>query len=165
MRYLPNTKTSQAGTTLIVAMIILLVLTILGVTTMNTTSLQERMAHNTQETNRAFNAAETGLETAFSNMANFSLATSNANSGTLNAGAYTSGANFTTTFRQCTPPQRSPVGCDVDNCGAWHFDTQSTGFSDATDPGGGADLVQQPNSAQVVLNGGFFQYWIPCPGS
>ena len=54
----------QSGAVLIVAMIILVILTLLGVTAMNTTSLQERIASNTQEQVHAFQAAETGLNQA-----------------------------------------------------------------------------------------------------
>ena len=42
----------QSGAVLVIAMIMLLVLTLLGVTAMNTTSMQERMAANSQELNR-----------------------------------------------------------------------------------------------------------------
>ena len=57
-------RTRQSGAVLIVAMIILVVLTLLGVTAMNTTSLQERIAANTQEQVHALQAAETGYSQA-----------------------------------------------------------------------------------------------------
>ena len=41
-------RTRQSGAVLIVAMIILVILTLLGVTAMNTTALQEQIAANTQ---------------------------------------------------------------------------------------------------------------------
>nr|MCU0936636.1 PilX N-terminal domain-containing pilus assembly protein [Gammaproteobacteria bacterium] len=56
---------SQRGAVLIVALILLAVLTLLGVTAMSTTSLEEKMAANTQEGTRAFQIAETGLATGF----------------------------------------------------------------------------------------------------
>jgi type II secretory pathway pseudopilin PulG len=49
---------------LIVAMVILVILTLLGVTAMNTSSLEEKMASNTQEQVRTFQAAETGISQA-----------------------------------------------------------------------------------------------------
>lgn len=55
----------QRGAVLVVSMILLLVMTLIGVTGMNTTSLEEKMAANTQEVNRAFQAAETALAQAF----------------------------------------------------------------------------------------------------
>lgn len=57
----------EHGAVLIVALILLVILTMLGVSSMNTSSLEERMATNTQESNRAFHAAETGLSSGFEN--------------------------------------------------------------------------------------------------
>lgn len=57
-----NHHRGQKGAVLIMALIILVVMTILGVTVMNTSSLEEKMAGNTQEHTRAFQLAETGLE-------------------------------------------------------------------------------------------------------
>lgn len=52
---------SQRGMALIMALVILLILTILGVTAMTTSSLEEKMSGNIQEQNRAFHAAESGI--------------------------------------------------------------------------------------------------------
>jgi len=52
----------QRGIALVVALIFLLMLTILGVSAMNTSALEGRMAGNTQENNRAFQGAESALE-------------------------------------------------------------------------------------------------------
>lgn len=54
----------QQGSTLIVSMFILLILTILGLTTMNTVTMEERMSGNFHDHNRAFQAAEAGLRDA-----------------------------------------------------------------------------------------------------
>lgn len=48
----------QQGAALIVSLIVLLVLTLIGVAGMNTSVMQERMAVNAQNANRAFQAAE-----------------------------------------------------------------------------------------------------------
>lgn len=56
---------AQRGAVLIVALILLAVLTLLGLTAMSTTSLEEKMASNTQEGTRAFQLTETGLAAAF----------------------------------------------------------------------------------------------------
>ena len=55
----------QRGAVLIVGLILLAVLTLLGLTGMSTTSLEEKMAANAQEGTRAFQIAETGLASAF----------------------------------------------------------------------------------------------------
>jgi len=54
----------QAGMSLFPAMMFLLVLTVLGVSTMNSTLLQEKMTSNTKDSNVAFQAAEAGLRDA-----------------------------------------------------------------------------------------------------
>lgn len=48
----------QRGAALIISLIVLLVLTLIGVAGMNTSVMQERMAVNSQNSNRAFQAAE-----------------------------------------------------------------------------------------------------------
>jgi len=64
---LQTTKTThgkihqQRGAILIISLIMLLVLTILGVTGMRTTVLEEKMAGNLRDKNLAFQAAETAL--------------------------------------------------------------------------------------------------------
>ena len=62
----------QRGAVLVMALVILLVMTILWVTVMNTASLESTMAGNTQETNRAFHAAESGLEHSMMEGSSFS---------------------------------------------------------------------------------------------
>lgn len=51
----------ERGSVLIVSMIMLLLLTILAVSSMSSTTVQERMAYNTHESTRAFAASESGL--------------------------------------------------------------------------------------------------------
>ena len=55
-----NTK-QQQGSALIVSLSILLVLTVLGISSMSTTALQERMSGNARDSEVAFEAAEAGL--------------------------------------------------------------------------------------------------------
>lgn len=54
----------QNGIALIAALMVLLILTLIGVTTMNTTTLEERMAINMQENFSAFHLAESGINQA-----------------------------------------------------------------------------------------------------
>jgi type IV pilus assembly protein PilX len=51
----------ERGATLIVSLIVLLVLTLIGVAGMNTSVMQERMAANSQNSNRVFQGAESTL--------------------------------------------------------------------------------------------------------
>ena len=57
-------KHRQNGATLVVAMLILLVLTVLGIASMQVTRLEERMAGNSRDVNLAFQGAEAGLRDA-----------------------------------------------------------------------------------------------------
>lgn len=52
---------SQAGSALIISLILLLVLTLIGVTAMNTTLLQEKMSRNALDMNMSFQAAEAAI--------------------------------------------------------------------------------------------------------
>lgn len=63
----------QRGAALIISLIFLLLMTLIGVTSMQSTTMQERMAGNTRERNLAFQAGEAGLragETWLENQAN-----------------------------------------------------------------------------------------------
>ena len=51
----------QRGVTLVISLIFLLLLTILGVTAMNTSTLQEKMSGNLRDQDLAFQAAESAL--------------------------------------------------------------------------------------------------------
>lgn len=55
---------AQRGVALVMALVFLMLLTLLGVTSMGTSSLEEKMASNTRDRNLAFQAAETALLTA-----------------------------------------------------------------------------------------------------
>lgn len=58
------TQESQSGSALIVSLILLVLLTIIGVSAMQTTTMQEAMSGNTKEQHRSFHAAELGLRRA-----------------------------------------------------------------------------------------------------
>lgn len=64
MPMMPTSHGRQQGAVLIVSMIILLLLTILGVTSMRSTNLEERMAGNMRDKHVAFEAAEAGIAEA-----------------------------------------------------------------------------------------------------
>ncbi len=59
-----NIPVRQKGAVLIVSLIILLVMTMIGVTAMQTTTMEERMAGNMRDQNFAFQAAEIALRDA-----------------------------------------------------------------------------------------------------
>jgi type IV pilus assembly protein PilX len=59
-----NRAYKQTGAVLVISLIILLLLTIIGVTGMQTTSLEERMAGNMRDKSLAFESAEAALRDA-----------------------------------------------------------------------------------------------------
>ncbi len=65
---LPHSLARQTGAVLIISMIILLIMTLIGVTAMNTTTLEEKMAGNSADVNLAFQAAEAALRDGEQNL-------------------------------------------------------------------------------------------------
>lgn len=61
----PKLKLRQRGTVLIVSLLILLVMTIIGVSAVSTTSLEEKMASSFQQVEVAFQAAESTINAVF----------------------------------------------------------------------------------------------------
>lgn len=68
------TPRAQRGVALVIALIFLLVLTMIGVSAMQTTTIQERMAGNVRDRNVAFQAAEAGLRDAEAELESATLA-------------------------------------------------------------------------------------------
>lgn len=54
----------QSGVALFMSLVMLLIITILGLSSVQTTTLQERMARNARDTNLAFQAAEASIKDA-----------------------------------------------------------------------------------------------------
>jgi len=58
------TKKNQRGATLLVALVLLLMLTVLALSSARTATLQQRMSSNLQQQNLAFQTAESGIAAA-----------------------------------------------------------------------------------------------------
>lgn len=140
-RFVPLAGRYERGTALIMSLVILMILTILGITAMSTASLEERMSGNTQESTRAFEAAESGLNQALDTAGSLDLnvtTTNNFTYSTMNAST-----TVTTEFIQFTPPKRgSGYGNTVE---AANFDQSSTGST-----GVGGKAVVHQGVAQIV---------------
>lgn len=130
-----NIPNQQKGAVLITALVFLLILTILAVTSMTTNTLEEKMAANSQEINRAFQTAETGVEIAMSDEAAFSTANTKESDGTAGdpypektmsgIGSYGATATYNAIYRQQTRP---PRGSKWDSSfSMYHFDLSATG--------------------------------------
>ena len=61
MFYRQRPKKSQSGAVLVISLVMLLLLTLIGITSVQTTSLEEKMAGNMRDQNIAFQSAEAGL--------------------------------------------------------------------------------------------------------
>jgi type IV pilus assembly protein PilX len=59
-----TSSTAERGVALVTALVFLLLLTLIGISSMGTTSLEEKMSNNSRDRNLAFQAAETALFTA-----------------------------------------------------------------------------------------------------
>lgn len=99
--------TTQRGMSLFPAMIFLLVLAIIGVSVLNNTLVQEKMAGNAKDSNVAFQAAESGLRDAEADVVK------NITSGTVFSAACANGL--------CTPPSTwsTPLSIDISKAIDW----------------------------------------------
>src|SRR5262245_48487105 len=59
-----HSRNNSKGAALVITLVFLVLLTILGLSSMGTTAIEEKMAHNARDRNLAFQAAETALLTA-----------------------------------------------------------------------------------------------------
>lgn len=123
---------AQRGAALVVGMLLLLVLTLLAISGMNTASTELVMAGNTQFRENAFQAAETGIEQALVNGA-FNPASAQSWTDVVIT-------NSTDTYSTTVTPQLSGTaqpalwGSSWDSFSTFHFEIRSAGESvrDAT---------------------------------
>jgi hypothetical protein len=120
----------QQGVVLVTALVFLVILTLLGITSMSTNTLEERMAANSQDMNRAFQTAETGVAQAFSAAGTFAGTTANFTSnGQDSVGTYSATSGYSSSYRGSESIQFQ----DIDNAASagtfkyHYFDVQSTG--------------------------------------
>ena len=121
-----STFRSQQGATLVVGLVLLLVLTVLGVSTMNTATMEVQMAGNTQFQEDAFQAAEDGIDIAIAQRNYTTVAPSTV--------ALTGDPDYDrqsiTTFVATTPvPDLAfSMGTSSGSVQAFHFDIVSVGI-------------------------------------
>jgi Tfp pilus assembly protein PilX len=146
---------SQSGAVLVVALILLLVLTILGVSSMTNTSLEERMAANSQERTRAMQAADSGVNSAFRQIATVNVtAWKPGSTPMMNSG----GSYYVTRYLTATDPpisagDKGAFGL-ASGLQAYYFDIQSTGGNRFTAAG---TMDATNNTSTVIVNGGIYQ--------
>jgi len=126
----PSVPHRQAGVVLVMALIILMILTLMGVSAMSTSSVQTVMARNTQDSQRAFEAGESGLNKAINTAGSFDLNTPQTNSFNFGTGSSATRAEVTTTFTAFAAPKRNS-GYSAINFDAANFDQSSSGIVDS----------------------------------
>jgi type IV pilus assembly protein PilX len=120
-------RAKQSGATLIVGLILLLVLTVLGVSGMSTARMEVRMAGNMQFRQDAFQLAESGIDLAIAG----GTYTTTATPSTLNWLNQEYDRKVITTFESATP--LSSVAFSMGNTAgggsvsAYHFEVESQG--------------------------------------
>lgn len=130
----------EAGAALVTSLAILLILTILGIAAMRTSSIEERMAGNIQDSTLAFTAAESGLVKALNEPGGVSLTTDVTKNYTIGS----STVKATTAFKQFSPPKRGSGYSNKDFDSA-NFDQNS----EASTPGGAKSAMHRGVS-QIV---------------
>jgi type IV pilus assembly protein PilX len=114
----------QEGATLVVGLVLLLVLTLLGVSGMNTATLEVQMAGNTQFQQDAFQAAETGIDLSISMPNTPGLPMAPVPVTALGDGSYSTQARKNCVFSQHGAPDNS---YSKDSATSWYFEIIATG--------------------------------------
>ncbi len=150
--------TSQSGAVLFTALVLMVMMTLLAVTMMGNTAMDEKMAQNSQDKNRAFQAAETGIEMAIANSG--SMNTSNSITDSSGVSSFSQGdettlgtsvtgygvsVTYSSVFLQKTPVTRGS-GFDSSFANYW-FELQSKARTDT-----GAESTVSLGMFQVGAN-------------
>lgn len=148
-----RTAHRQTGAALVIGLLLLLVLTVLAISGMNTSSLNLVMAGNTQYSQNAFQAAEAGIErsiaaNAFNPDPNIDPQTQTDDLGTNGVTQYTA----VTTPQLMGSAQPALPGSSLDSFSTFHFEIDSTGTSrrDATARNVQAIAVIAPADSSVA---------------
>ena len=143
----PVRSRQQRGAILVVSLVLLVVLTFLAVTALNTANIEEKMANNTQEAHRAFQTAESGIADTFADSTMFDLAVEKVNN-IDDFGVYDAHGEVRTNFRQWTNPPRGS-GYSVTSFSAAHFEMSATG-----EAGAGATTTINAGAYQIAPKAG-----------
>lgn len=119
-RNFPMSGARQRGMSLFPALMFLLVLSVIGVSAMNSTLMQEKMVSNTKDLNLAFQAAEAGLRDAEADV------TKNIDTGTVFTATCINGL--------CTPPSTwpTPTSTDISKLVDWSDTSKTRAYGDNT---------------------------------
>lgn len=133
---LNSMRQKQEGVVLAVCMIFIVVLTVIGVSALERSELEERMSTNFQEQHRAFQVAETGIAQTLANLGLFNTESSSTSStGTI--GSYGASSQQSIDFIEKTQVQRTQAGWGVSTADFYHYNIASVGSANR---GAKADL-------------------------
>ena len=121
---------AESGIALVMALVILVILSLLGISAVGTGTAQTVMARNNQESKHAFVAAESGLNKAINTAGSFDLNAAVTDNFTFGTGSAAPRAEVTTEFLAFAAPKRGS-GYSAVNFDAANFDQSSTGIVDA----------------------------------
>lgn len=137
---------TQNGSALVVALILLIALSLLAISSMNTATLDLIMAGNEQYKARAFSAAEAGISQALKS-GNFNLNTNV--SGSLSYGNYSDSFTYKIEKANNGRIEPAPAGSSLGSFGTIHYTITSTGTSVRSSSATVAQEVYE-----IVLSGG-----------
>lgn len=116
----------QHGAALVIGLILMLALTVLGISGMNSSTLELTMAGNTESADDAFQAAETGVNIAIEQRNWSTSAATNLPVTGLGDGSYKTQAVTTNTACTIVPDRAFSAGV-TGGVMAWHFKVRATG--------------------------------------
>ena len=122
-----GSRGDQRGAVLVVGLILLMVITVLGISGMNTATLELTMAGNTQFHQEAFQAADTGIDISIAQRI-YSTATPAIVPVTpLDNGTYYTEATSTFMENTAVPDDAFSMGVNTGSVQAFHFDILAVG--------------------------------------
>jgi type IV pilus assembly protein PilX len=127
LRHLPSSAASQRGAALIVGLILMLVLTVLGISGMNMATLELTMAGNAEAQQDAFQAAETGIDIPIGQRNFTTLAPTSVPVTALGDGSYDTRSTTTCMTTTPVPDIAFSMGTSTGTVQAFHFDIVAVG--------------------------------------
>jgi len=159
-RHLSKQLHRQQGAALVVGLILLVVVTVLAVSGMNTATTELAMARNDQNTENAFQAAETGIETALARPT-FDTGTPTVLTPTIPGGHEEVTATIAFRCETMVPDDAYSIGTGV---GAFHFDAVADAKSKRIAGGSATDRDASARHTQAfyIIGAGGGPFSVPC---
>ncbi len=117
----------QGGAALVVSLVLMLALTVLGVSAMNTAMLELAMANSTQSQHGAFEAAETGIEIALAESRFTTGGPSVVPAAPVGDGPYETRTSTRCVTTTAVPDRAFSIGAGSGGVQAFHFEIVSIG--------------------------------------